>query len=86
MKNIAVIHFNDHVTVTLTEIGAKHLNQINAEANVRYQGFTQLKDDYKPMDKFTTELWDLMYTFGKLMYHGCEPPFLHAIEVARYEF
>ena len=71
------INLNTRVTVILTEHGKNVLDK--HRKNLEKNGNTDLKSLFSCDEngKFTIELWDLMYIFGKSMYMGSEQVFLH---------
>lgn len=65
------MELQDRVTVTLTEHGAKILNEINKKFNDRYPKIKLFKTDYKGGDLFTSELYDLINSFNGHFNPGC---------------
>ncbi|WP_053983410.1 hypothetical protein [Niameybacter massiliensis] len=59
------VNMNDEVKVKLTEFGREVLNFRHKEIGLKGVSIKEDEDGY-----YTTQLHDLMYTFGKYMYMG----------------
>lgn len=72
---------NNHVKVKLTEVGKKHakekyLKLFNYNPPYEYSEPTEDVDGYSEW-----QLWELMATFGDILYNGCKIPFETIIEI-----
>lgn len=64
------MELQDRVTVTLTEYGAKKLNECNKNFNDRCPKIKPFKTDYKEGDLFTSELHDIINNFEGHFHDG----------------
>lgn len=75
-----LVHINQTCHVVLNKSGAKILNDINNQCNIRIMNKTgwKMKTDYKHGDMHSTQLWALMEMFGKHIGLGLDAPFVDA--------
>ncbi len=74
------MELNDNVQVTLTERGAKILNETNASMKLLCPNMNW-KTDYKGGDEYSTQLWDIIGQFGSCCSAGSELVFTSLKEV-----
>lgn len=83
IDNEESININRIASVTLTESGAKVVNEhIENDDIIRCLSKDQIKtlfgqNKFKPGGTYKSALWDIMNIFGKSMYMGCDVPFYH---------
>lgn len=75
------INLNDMCTVALSETGAKHLNEVNRECNIRFwdqsKSDYRAKTDYVKGDVYKNQLWSIMEMFGTTLGLGLDAPFVN---------
>ena len=69
------INMHTDIVVTLTDTGAKIINDRNRWLREHVKGSTA-KIDYKAGDKFGAVLWEIMEMFGPYCYVGATLPFV----------
>jgi hypothetical protein len=69
------INLNDNCSVVLAVEGAEHINQINTQANLRFD--LNFKVDWKEGDIYRGPLWALMELFGSSLGLGTPAPFVN---------
>lgn len=82
------MELNDNVVVTLTEVGAKILNEHYESMNLVYKSVTCSNDnifstDFKEGDYFSAELWEMFYIFGNHCMMGADIAFTNLEKIEK---
>ena len=83
IDNGEVLNVNRIARVTLTEAGAKIINNyLKTDDVIQHLTKDQIKTlfgrtEFNAGDTYKSALWDIMHIFGKHMYMGCNIPFVN---------
>lgn len=75
------INVNNYVKIKLTEVGKKHAKEKYFKS-FNYNPPYEYSDPKEDIDGYSEwQLWELMATFGDILYNGCQIPFENIIEI-----
>lgn len=74
-KQVVRVNCNETVAVTLSEFGARTLNNYWARLYEHFPVGMEPRKVYAAGERLETQLWDLMNIFGPVMKMGFEVPF-----------